>query len=285
MLRRTRIGLEMRAVVDRDELAQLRGVNAARSSAVAWILTMILAGLGGVLIAPLFSLEETTITFIVLGSLAAVALARLHSIPVALVGGLLLGVVANLVAGYSSDVLPDFLANLSGLRTSVPYVITLLLLMFWVASRKRSRQAGTVADDVPRPDHRAGLPAWRRRLPWAIATVALVTFSLGWIDVPALQADSYEQGLIVLGLTMGLIFLSFVVITGIGGQVSLAQATFVTAGGLAAGWALNYDWGVRPPVGREPRAAQLPARGVDRRARRGATRARSSRCRYAGSQG
>ncbi len=248
VLRRTRIGLEMRAVVDRDELAQLRGVNAARSSAVAWILTMILAGLGGVLIAPLFSLDETTITFIVLGSLAAVALARLHSIPIALLGGLLLGIIANLVAGYSSDVLPDFLANLSGLRTSVPYIITLLLLMFWVASRKRGRQAGTASDDVPRPDHRVGLPAWRRRLPWVVATLALVTFSLGWIDVPALQADSYEQGLIVLGLTMGLIFLSFVVITGIGGQVSLAQATFVTAGGLAAGWALNYDWGLDLPL-------------------------------------
>jgi ABC-type branched-subunit amino acid transport system ATPase component/branched-subunit amino acid ABC-type transport system permease component len=248
VLRRTRIGLEMRAVVDRSELAQLRGVNASRSSAVSWILTMILAGLGGVLIAPLFSLEETTITFIVLGSLAAVALARLHSIPVALLGGLLLGVVANLVAGYSSNVLPDFLSNLSGLRTSVPYVITLLLLMFWVASRKRGRQAGTTADDVPRPDHRVGLPAWRRRLPWVIATLALVVFSLGWIDVPALQADSYEQGIIVLGLTMGLIFLSFVVITGMAGQVSLAQATFVTAGGLAAGWALNYDWGVDLPL-------------------------------------
>ncbi len=248
VLRRTRIGLEMRAVVDREQLAQLRGVNAARSSAVAWILTMILAGLGGVLIAPLFSLDETTITFIVLGSLAAVALARLRSIPIALLGGLLLGIVANLVAGYSNDVLPDFLANLSGLRSSVPYVITLLLLLFWVSSRKRDRQAGSIADDAPRPDHRTGLPPWRRRLPWMIATICLVAFSLGWIDVPALQADSYEQGLIVLGLTMGLIFLSFVVITGMGGMVSLAQATFVTAGGLTAGWALNYDWGVDLPL-------------------------------------
>ena len=46
---------------------------------------------------------------------------------------------------------------------------------------------------------------------------------------------------------MGLIFLSFVVVTGMGGMVSLAQATFVTAGGFAAGWALNYDWGVDLP--------------------------------------
>jgi len=248
VLRRTRIGLEMRAVVDREELAQLRGVDAARSSAVAWILTMILAGLGGVLIAPLFSLDENTITFIVLGSLAAVALARLRSIPIALLGGLLLGILANLVAGYSSDVLPGFLSNLSGLRTSVPYVLTLLLLMFWVSSRRRGRQAGTMAEDAPRPDHRTGLPTWRKRLPWIITTSLLVVFTLGWIDVPALQADTYEQGVIVLGLTMGLIFLSFVVVTGMGGMVSLAQATFVTAGGLGAGWALNQDWGLNVPL-------------------------------------
>jgi branched-subunit amino acid ABC-type transport system permease component len=55
VIRRTRLGLEMRAVVDRDTLAGLRGVNPARTSAVAWIMTMILAGLGGVLIAPLFT--------------------------------------------------------------------------------------------------------------------------------------------------------------------------------------------------------------------------------------
>jgi ABC-type branched-subunit amino acid transport system ATPase component/branched-subunit amino acid ABC-type transport system permease component len=248
VLRKTRIGLEMRAVVDREQLAQLRGVNAARTSAVAWILTMILAGLGGILIAPLFSLDDTTMTFIVLGSLAAVALARLRSIPIALLGGLLLGIVANLVAGYSDDVLPDFLSRLSGLRSSVPYVITLLLLMFWMASRKRERAAGTVADDAPRPDHRAGLSPLRRRLPWAIATVVLMGYAFGWFRAIGFQASRYEQGLIALSLTMGLIFLSFVVVTGIGGMVSLAQATFVTAGGLAAGWALNHDWGIDLPL-------------------------------------
>jgi ABC-type branched-subunit amino acid transport system ATPase component/branched-subunit amino acid ABC-type transport system permease component len=248
VLRKTRIGLEMRAVVDREELAQLRGVNAARSSALAWILTMILAGLGGILIAPLFSLDDTTMTFIVLGSLAAVALARLRSIPIALLGGLLLGIVANLVAGYSDDVLPDFLSRLSGLRSSVPYVITLLLLMFWMASRKRERAAGTIADDAPRPDHRTGLSPLRRRLPWAVATVGLIGYAFGWFRFAGLQADRYEQGLIALSLTMGLIFLSFVVVTGIGGMVSLAQATFVTAGGLAAGWSLNHDWGIDLPL-------------------------------------
>jgi ABC-type branched-subunit amino acid transport system permease subunit len=47
---------------------------------------------------------------------------------------------------------------------------------------------------------------------------------------------------------MALIFLSFVVLTGMGGMVSLAQATFVTAGGFAAGWALTRDWGIDLPL-------------------------------------
>src|SRR5205814_1522623 len=43
-------------------------------------------------------------------------------------------------------------------------------------------------------------------------------------------------------------FLSFVVVTGMGGMVSLSQATFVIAGGFAAGWALNRNWGLDLPL-------------------------------------
>ena len=49
---------------------------------------------------------------------------------------------------------------------------------------------------------------------------------------------------------MAMIFLSFVVVTGMGGMVSLAQATFVTAGGFAAGWALTWDLGLDIPLHR-----------------------------------
>ena len=42
--------------------------------------------------------------------------------------------------------------------------------------------------------------------------------------------------------------MSFVVVTGMGGMVSLAQASFVTAGGFAAGWALTRSWAVNIPL-------------------------------------
>jgi ABC-type branched-subunit amino acid transport system ATPase component/branched-subunit amino acid ABC-type transport system permease component len=246
VLRRTRVGLEMRAVVDREPLAGLRGVNAARTSAVAWVLTMVLAGLGGILIAPLFDLSDVTFTLVVLGSLAAVVLGGLRSLPIAFAGGLLLGVVQNLVAGYADDIFPDFISDLTGLRSAVPYVLVLMLGL--LIGRDRTRKAAIAADDLPRPDHRVGLPAWRRRLPWALFTIAILTFSLHWIDIGVLQGNDYAQTVIAQGLAVAIIFLSFVVVTGMGGMVSLAQATFVTAGGFGAGWALSRDWGADIPL-------------------------------------
>jgi ABC-type branched-subunit amino acid transport system ATPase component/branched-subunit amino acid ABC-type transport system permease component len=235
VLRRTRVGLEMRAGVDRRELAGLRGVNAAKTSAVAWVLTMFLAGLGGVLIAPLFGLADVDYTLVVLGSLAAVVAAGLRSIPLAFAAGLALGVLQNLVFGYA----PDFLTDISGFLSSIPFILTVVLLFF--LGFDRTRAAGSVADESPPPDHRAGLPAWRRVLPWAIGVSALVVYEL-WF------ASEFWSSLIAKGIILGIVFLSFVVITGLGGMVSLGQATFVTASAFTVGYLVNTEFGFTIPL-------------------------------------
>ena len=86
LLRHTRIGLEMRAAVDKKELSGLRGMNVARTSGLSWVLTMMISSLAGILIAPLFQLDPNTLTLVVLGSLVAVAVAGLRSIPIAMAG-------------------------------------------------------------------------------------------------------------------------------------------------------------------------------------------------------
>jgi ABC-type branched-subunit amino acid transport system ATPase component/branched-subunit amino acid ABC-type transport system permease component len=243
VLRHTRIGLEMRAVVDRRHLAGLKGVSASKTSAVAWVLTTLLAGLGGVLISPLFSLDPTIFTLVVLGSLAAVVLGGLRSIPIAVVGGVLLGVVQDLVAGYSTAY-PSFIANLHGLSSSVPYLLVILLGL--IVGRDRSRQAGSIAEDRPPSDHRAGMSLPRRWWPWAVFVVLLLGYSMHWFP-SGLQASGTAQTVIAQGMAIAIILLSFIVVTGMGGMVSLAQATFVTGGGFAAGWALNHNWGIDVP--------------------------------------
>ena len=245
VLRRTRLGLEMRALVDRDSLAGLRGIDPNRTSAAAWVISMVLAGLGGVLIAPLFALNSTPFEFVVLGSLAAVVVAGFRSLPVAFIAGLGLGVVQNLMAGYSSDWLPSSLSQLTGLSTALPFVIALVLLLLWRGGRGRA--AGSVAEERPSADHREGLPAWRKRLPWVLVGAVIVLLSTGWL--PFFQANDYVVNTYIApGMVYAIIYLSFVVVTGVGGMISLAQASFVTAGGLMTGWMLQRQLGLHIPI-------------------------------------
>ncbi len=239
VLRRTRLGLLMRADVDKRELATLRGVNTGQISAVTWVLTMMLAGLGGCLLGPLYGMSDFTYTLVVLGSLAAIVFAGLRSLPLAFLGGLMLGVVQNMVAGYGDKFIPGFLIHLSGFQTAIPFILTIIGLI--VLGSRKTRVAGMAAREAPAPDHRRGMPLWRRQLPWAIAIGALAIYTL-------LFSGTYWSSQIALGLVLAIVFLSFVVVTGIGGMVSLAQAGFVTTGAFATGWALKHHYGSSVPL-------------------------------------
>ncbi len=244
VIRRTQVGLQMRAQVDRSSLATLRGIDPNRTSGIAWMLSVTLASLAGILIAPLFHLDNSTFVIVVFASLCAVAIAGMRSIPLAFAVGLALGVFQNLVAGYKSDILPDFLNKLTGVDSAIPYVLLLVALVFLGA--RRGRAAGSVADERPPPDHRSSLPSWRRKLPWAIFATLLVLYAIGALPWPE-NAPYVRSAILAPGLALAIVFLSFVVVTGIGGMASLAQAAFVTAGGFAAGWALQSADATHPP--------------------------------------
>ena len=168
----------------------------------------------------------------------------MRSIPLAFAVGLALGVFQNLVAGYKTDILPDFLNKLTGVDSAIPYVLLLVALVFLGA--RRGRAAGSVADERPPPDHRSSLPSWRRKLPWVIFATLLVLMRSG--PCRGRRTRLYVRSSILApGLALAIVFLSFVVVTGIGGMASLAQAAFVTAGGFAAGWALQSADATHPP--------------------------------------
>lgn len=221
LLRMTRLGLQMRASIDRKELASLRGIDPDRTSAVAWSLSMILAGAAGVVAAPLFGLAPDGYTTILFVACAAAVAARLTSIPIAFVGGLALAVLQNLVAGYV-----PIAQEITGLGASVPFIA--LLVALWFLGRERVRRAGTAAESGETVDWADDLPQWRRTLPWVVSAVLLLAYLL-------LGADRYWAGLITYGLALSIVFLSFVVVIGIGGMVSLAQASFVSVSAVTAG--------------------------------------------------
>ncbi|MFI8100384.1 ATP-binding cassette domain-containing protein [Streptomyces sp. NPDC086023] len=228
LLRHTRLGLLLRAAVDNRTLTELRGISADRLSSVAWMLASGLAGLAGVLATPLLGLSAHDYTLFLFVSATAAVLGRFASVPVAFAGGLGLGVLQNLVAGYAS-----FAEGITGFRTAVPFLILFAGLLVLT---RRQRTAGTAAAaDAPPPDHLAGAPWARRWGPWTWAAV-LVAVALYTVTTP------FWSGLLAQGLALALVFMSFTVVTGLGAMVSLAQATFVTGAALVAGLLMSHGW-------------------------------------------
>ncbi|MEV6583356.1 ATP-binding cassette domain-containing protein [Streptomyces sp. NPDC051582] len=229
LMRHTRLGLQLRAAVDNRSLTELRGISADRLSSVAWMISSALAGLAGVLATPLLGLSAHDFTLFLFVSATAAVIGRFASVPLAFAGGLGLGVLQNLVAGYAS-----FAEGITGFRTAVPFLI---LFGGLLVLARRGRTAGTAAGDADAaaPDHLAGAPWARRWGPWAVAAGALAV-AFYTVTTP------FWSGLLAQGLALGLVFMSFTVVTGLGAMVSLAQGTFVTGAALVAGLLMSRGW-------------------------------------------
>jgi branched-chain amino acid transport system permease protein len=260
LFRFTPVGLEMRAVVESPRLTELAGINAGRISAFAWMLSSVMAGLAGVLLAPLYSqLDPQNFTVLLVWGIAGAVIGRFASLPLALVGGLALGVAQQVVAGY----LPAGIIS-TGLRPSLPFIVLLVFLPF---SRQRQfddplagveppssaleretrgyRSASTLAGTSTDGVHAVGL--WHRSLhpgdsesPWR-RLARRPTSALAWVvgALAILSALTWVPGDWLLtmtqGIAFGVIFLSLTLLTGMSGQISLCQATFAGLGGFVAG--------------------------------------------------
>ncbi|MFE3933909.1 ATP-binding cassette domain-containing protein [Streptomyces goshikiensis] len=227
LLRHTRLGLRLRAAVDNRSLTELRGISADRLSSVAWMMASGLAGLAGVLATPLLGLSAHDFTLFLFVSATAAVIGRFASVPLAFAGGLGLGVLQNLVAGYAS-----FAERITGFRTAVPFLI---LFGGLLVLTRRARTAGTAAADAPPVDHLAGA-SWARR--WGVWAVLAGALCVAFYTV----TTPFWSGLLAQGLAIGLVFMSFTVVTGLGAMVSLAQATFVTGAALVAGLLMSRGW-------------------------------------------
>ncbi|MFJ1563852.1 ATP-binding cassette domain-containing protein [Streptomyces erythrochromogenes] len=227
LMRHTRIGLQLRAAVDNRSLTELRGISADRLSSVAWMIASALAGLAGVLATPLLGLSAHDFTLFLFVSATAAVIGRFASVPLAFAGGLGLGVLQNLVAGYAS-----FAESITGFRTAVPFLI---LFGGLLVLTRRARTAGVSAVDAPPVDHLVPA-AWGRR--WGVwaAGAGLLCVAFYTVTTP------FWSGLLAQGLAVALVFMSFTVVTGLGAMVSLAQGTFVTVAALVAGLLMSRGW-------------------------------------------
>ena len=103
VISRTWIGLALRAMAQNRVAAQTSGVDVFRLDAMAFAIGVALAGLAGALLAPLFLVYPTNGVVTTVKGFEIIVIGGLGSIPGALIGGILLGVVESLGAAFISS--------------------------------------------------------------------------------------------------------------------------------------------------------------------------------------
>jgi branched-chain amino acid transport system permease protein len=134
-LRLTKIGTAMRALADDREITATLGVPVRRVEAAAWFGSGILAGITGLLLADLDTLDPTTLTFLVIFTVAAALIARLRSITVTFVAAVVIGLVDNLVTPINS---------ITNYRDATPFVLAIIALLFFARGRQYSFARGGI---------------------------------------------------------------------------------------------------------------------------------------------
>ncbi len=230
LFRYSEIGLHMRAAVESPRMLQLSGISAERVGAFSWGLSSFLAGLAGVLLAPLFSrVSSLDFTTLLVSAIAAAALGSLTSLPLTLVGGIVLGIGQAVLTGY----LPLNSVLATGLRPAFPFVVLVVLLLVMPGLRGAMEVTDPLSGcDPPPPPLAASVrdPRLDRvaRIGFPIFLAVFVISALTWVP-------SFWVFILTQGLAFSIMFLSITVLTGMGGQISLCQAAFAGFGAFTAG--------------------------------------------------
>jgi len=117
---RTYDGLGLSAIAQDAAAARLLGVNPTRASMLTWAIASALAALAGVLFTPLLVLNSMQMTFVMVTSFGAALAGGFVSLPLALFGGVAIGIVQSLSAGYIS---------ISGISEAMGFIAVFAVLL------------------------------------------------------------------------------------------------------------------------------------------------------------
>lgn len=119
----TTLGLVMRAVANSQESSRLMGVRVGWMLALGWGLAAVLGAVAGMMAAPALTLDPNLMLVVLIYAFAAAVLGGIDSPVGAVVGGLVLGVVINLLGTYV-----DFIGG----ELRLPAALTVLLIVLLI---------------------------------------------------------------------------------------------------------------------------------------------------------
>lgn len=214
----SRAGLAIQAAAENERAAGFSRLSPYTLGMLTWVLASVVTALVMILAGPATGvLTPDILTLLVVPALAAALIARLRSLWLGLVGALALGVVqAELqFLSQTKEWWPDWAKQ--GISDAVPFVVIVVALFVL------GRSIPTRGDEVQSALPPVILPKNR--------PVAIAVYSVCGLVLMLTLDGTYRFGLIT-SLSIALIGLSLVVLTGMVGQISLAQAAFAGTAGL-----------------------------------------------------
>lgn len=122
----TRLGLWMRALAADRHISSLIGIRVVSVDAMAWLISGVLAGVAGLLLADLVTLNATYLTFLVIPAVAAAIVGRLQSLVATALAGLAMGMIESVL----------IVVPVAGLyRSAAPFVLALFFITLARGSR------------------------------------------------------------------------------------------------------------------------------------------------------
>lgn len=213
----TRSGIATRASAEDERAVRLMGYSPDRLAAAVWAVSIGLGGLVVTLASPAVGLNPTIYAFAIVPALGVALVARLTSIAVACVAGLALGSFQAVVSFLASKPWWPAWAEV-GLEDAIPFLLIVVALSLF-GGRLPSR--GSLGEmRLPKVTVPQLRPAW-------------VLGSIGaGVLLLLLTSGSYRFG-VITSMIFTLLALSYVLLTGFLGQISLAQMAFAGTAGVA----------------------------------------------------
>src|SRR5829696_8066074 len=227
--RSTRAGIATQAAADNEKGAILLGYTPERLALMNWMISAILAGIAGMLVSPVTGLDPVRFTLFIVPALGAALLGGLTSIPIAIAAGLALGSLQSIVQNWATE---DWFPSWARTGASMAVPLIVIVVVLFVRGNSIPVRGSVIEDRLPRS------PEPRRILQHALIWPAVVFLVSTGVSIGDVTLIPQLSGTWQLGLTTSLILailsLSYVVLVGYMGQISLAQlalagtASFVT---------------------------------------------------------
>jgi len=212
--RLSRFGLATRAAAESEKGAFVTGLSPQRIALVNWALSTVIAGVGGVLVAPIVPLTPDSYSLFIVAALAAALVGNFTKIGVTVAAAVVIGMLQS-EATYlqTKSWLPS-----SGLTDLVPLLVILIFLVL------RGQELPSRGAIIQRTLGRAPRPRG-----YVVPGAVIVVLGLGSLAV----THGSMRAAVITTLVMAVIALSQVVVTGFTGQISFAQLTLAGVGAFS----------------------------------------------------